>query len=91
PPPDLVVEIDITHTDIQKLELYAALGVPEFWRYDGQIWRIYTLENGTYRELENSPTFPNVPKLWLYEFLVAAREDELAAMRELQRRVRAIV
>ena len=91
PPPDLVVEIDITHTDIQKLELYAALGVPEFWRYDGRIWRIYALENGIYRELENSPTFPNVPKLWLYEFLVAAREDELAAMRELQKRVRAIV
>lgn len=38
PPPDLVVEVDITHTDIKKLELYAALGVPEFWRYDGQFW-----------------------------------------------------
>jgi Uma2 family endonuclease len=90
PPPDLVVEVDITHTDIKKLELYAALGVPEFWRYDGQIWRIYSLQNGVYTELENSPTFPDVPKLWLYEFLVAAREDELAAMRELQRRVKAI-
>ncbi|MFN3927354.1 MAG: Uma2 family endonuclease [Pseudanabaenaceae cyanobacterium] len=90
PPPDLVVEIDITHTDIQKLELYAALGVPEFWRYDGQVWRIYALEKGTYRELENSPTFPKVPKLWLYEFLVAAREDELGALRELQKRVRTI-
>ena len=28
PPPDLVVEIDITHTDINKLELYASLGIP---------------------------------------------------------------
>ncbi|MFM7888421.1 MAG: Uma2 family endonuclease [Pseudanabaena sp.] len=91
PPPDLVVEVDITHTDIKKLELYAALGVPEFWRYDGQVWRIYALENGAYRELENSPTFQNVPKLWLYEFLMSAREDELGAMRELQRRVKAIL
>lgn len=38
-------------------------------------------------ELENSPTFPNVPKLWLYEFLIAAREDEIGAMRDLQKRV----
>jgi len=91
PPPDLVVEVDITHTDINKLELYAALGVPEFWRYDGQVWRIYALENGVYKELENSPTFPDVPKMWLYEFLVSAREDELSAMRELQKRVRTLV
>ncbi len=91
PPPDLVVEVDITHTDINKLELYATLGVPEFWRYNGQVWRIYTLKDGRYQELENSPTFPRVPKSWLYEFLVAAREDEITAMRDLQRRVRTIV
>jgi Uma2 family endonuclease len=33
PPPDLVVEVDITHTDVDKLQLYASIGVPEFWRY----------------------------------------------------------
>jgi Uma2 family endonuclease len=88
PPPDLVVEVDITHTDIKKLELYTALGVPEFWRYDGQVWLIYSLQNSVYLELDYSPTFPNIPKLWLYEFLLAAREDEIAAARELQQRVR---
>ncbi|MEM6425643.1 MAG: Uma2 family endonuclease, partial [Cyanobacteria bacterium P01_D01_bin.128] len=35
PPPDLVVEVDITHTNIAKNQFYAALGVPEFWRFDG--------------------------------------------------------
>jgi Uma2 family endonuclease len=35
PPPDLVVEVDITHTDIDKPALYASMGVPEFWRYGG--------------------------------------------------------
>ena len=34
PPPDLVVEVDITHTDIDKNKLYASMGVPEFWRYE---------------------------------------------------------
>jgi Uma2 family endonuclease len=43
PPPDLVVEVDITHTDIAKNQFYASLGIPEFWRFDGQVWRIYQL------------------------------------------------
>jgi Uma2 family endonuclease len=41
PPPDLIVEVDITHTDIDKNQLYASMGVPEFWRFDGQVWHIF--------------------------------------------------
>jgi Uma2 family endonuclease len=41
PAPDLFVEVDITHTDIDKLALYARMGVSEFWRYNDQAWRIY--------------------------------------------------
>ena len=36
PPPDLVVEVDITHTDIDKLRFYASMGVAEFWRYNAE-------------------------------------------------------
>lgn len=84
PPPDLVVEVDITHTDIAKNRFYAALGVPEFWRFDGQVWRIYGLESGVYVEVERSLTFPEIPKEQLYEFLAEAREDEIGAMRALR-------
>ncbi|NER98876.1 MAG: Uma2 family endonuclease [Symploca sp. SIO1B1] len=79
PPPDLVVEVDITHTDINKLQLYAALGIPEFWRYNGEVWRIYSLHDGEYQEVEVSPTFSLVPKVKLYEFLATARQDEVEA------------
>ena len=79
PAPDLVVEIDITHTDINKPALYASMGVPEFWRYDGREWRIYQLENSEYLEVSVSPTFPILPKSKLYEFLAAAQTDEVAA------------
>ena len=79
PPPDLVVEVDITHTDIDKLSLYAALGVPEFWRFNGKEWRIYQLQDGGYEEQAVSPTFPFVPKAKLYEFLTLARQDEIEA------------
>jgi Uma2 family endonuclease len=78
PPPDLVVEVDITHTDINKLALYARLGVPELWRFNGQIWRIYRLEG------EFSPSFPLVPKTKLYEFLATAKEDEVRAEKNLR-------
>ncbi|MEM6526620.1 MAG: Uma2 family endonuclease, partial [Bacteroidota bacterium] len=84
PPPDLVVEVDITHTNIAKNQFYAALGVPEFWRFDGRVWRIYGLWEGAYVELEESPTFPNVPKEWLYSFLELAREDEIEAVKGLR-------
>jgi Uma2 family endonuclease len=32
PPPDLAVEIDITSSSLNRLSIYAALGVPEVWR-----------------------------------------------------------
>jgi Uma2 family endonuclease len=84
PPPDLVVEVDITHTDIAKNQFYASLGVPEFWRFNGQIWRIYQLQEKVYVEVEISPTFPQVPKERLYTFLEEAKEDEIDAVRSLR-------
>jgi Uma2 family endonuclease len=69
PPPDLIVEVDITHTDINKNALYTEMGVPEFWRYDGQVLTIYQLQGGQYQQVEASPTFPDVPKARLYEYL----------------------
>lgn len=85
PPPDLVVEVDITHTDINKRALYASMGVPEFWRFNGQVWRIYQLQGGQYQEVEMSPTFSLVPKTKLYEFLAQAQEDEVAAEQSLRK------
>lgn len=84
PPPDLVVEVDITHTDIDKLALYARMGVSEFWRYNGQVWRIYQLFDGQYREANASPTFPFVSKAKLYEFLAQAQVDEIEAEKNLR-------
>lgn len=91
PPPDLVVEVDITHTDINKLRLYASMGVPEFWRYNGETWRIYQLQGELYEEAETSSTFPLIPKTKLYEFLAQARQDEVAAEIALRNWVRSLL
>ncbi len=59
PPPDLALEIDITsrsHPDI-----YATLGVPELWQFDGQNLEIKTLQSGQYIAVEFSPNFPDLP------------------------------
>jgi Uma2 family endonuclease len=79
PAPDLIVEVDITHTDLNKDALYASMGVPEFWRFNGRVWRILQLLDGQYSECERSPTFPIVTKSDLYDFLDVARRDEIAA------------
>jgi Uma2 family endonuclease len=78
PPPDLVVEVDINHTDIDKNALYAAMGVPEFWRFNGRIWRIYQLQDGEYQECDKSPTFSVAAKDDLYQFLATGQTDEVA-------------
>lgn len=69
PPPDLIVEIDITHTDIDKNQLYQEMRVPEFWRYNGKSITIYLLNKGRYQESETSLTFPFLTKAVVYEFL----------------------
>jgi Uma2 family endonuclease len=86
PPPDLVVEVDITHTDIQKNQFYARLAVQEFWRFNGKVLRIYQLQNDVYVEVDRSPTFPQMLKEWLYDFLKTAKGDEIEAVQALRSR-----
>jgi Uma2 family endonuclease len=89
PPPDLVVEVDISHTDIDKNRLYAALGIPEFWRYNGQQWRIFILQDGVYLESSTSEIFPIVSKKDLYQFLEQAQKEEVKATKALRNSVKA--
>src|SRR5215208_4704550 len=58
PPPDLVIEIDTTNESLHKFKIYAALGVPEIWRYDGRQAHFYTLAGEGYEKIQNSIAFP---------------------------------
>ena len=44
PPPDLAIEVEITRTVINRLRIYAALGVPEVWRFDGESLTVLRLD-----------------------------------------------
>ena len=58
PPPDLVVELDVTDATGWRLSIFAALGTPEVWRFDGNRVTILTLEGAGYVESQRSPAFP---------------------------------
>jgi Uma2 family endonuclease len=59
PPPDLVVELDDPTSTLDRMGIYARLGVSEVWRRTGNQLRFHELQpDGTYRESAHSPTFP---------------------------------
>ncbi|MEA5598294.1 Uma2 family endonuclease [Rivularia sp. UHCC 0363] len=60
PAPDLAIEIDITSSSVDKLDIYSALGVSELWRYDGNNLKFYQLLEQEYVECEFSIAFPLV-------------------------------
>jgi Uma2 family endonuclease len=63
PPPDLAVEIESTKSALDRLGIYAALGIPELWRFDGSELRAYRLrvEAQSYEQVEVSPNLPFLP------------------------------
>ena len=72
PPPDLVLEIDITSRSDSTLKIYADLGVPEVWIYNGSRLRINRLEDRGYVECDRSLAFPTVAILEIVSFLEQA-------------------
>ena len=80
PPPDLVVEVDITHPSVHKFPIYARLRIPEIWWFDGQDMKFYRLENDFYEEVSLSPRFPFIAATDLPEFLWQGKSEDLSDM-----------
>jgi Uma2 family endonuclease len=61
PPPDLAVEVEISRRSLHREGVYARLQVPELWKDDGRVLRVYRLdEAGRYTLVERSPSFPDI-------------------------------
>jgi Uma2 family endonuclease len=69
PPPDLAIEIDMSSSSLNRLSIYAALGVPEVWRYDGAALIMYRLEAQIYQPCDRSVAFPQLTATDLERFL----------------------
>ncbi len=89
PPPDIVVEIDVTNESLSKFPIYAALEVPEIWRYDGTRVHMYELAGQTYVEVSSSRAFPGLDRQLLLESLELSRtQGQTLALNAFRQRVR---
>ncbi len=75
PPPDLVIEVDVTNSSMDKLPLFAALRIPEVWRCDDEGVRILVLSGKRY-EPQPSLAFPGLDAATLTRFLNASLHTE---------------
>jgi Uma2 family endonuclease len=90
PPPDLAVEVEISRSSRNRMDIYAKLRMVEVWRYNGHALRVYQLTTaGTYAEADQSKYFPNVPIGQLASFLQRRGEvDENSLIRSFRTWVR---
>lgn len=90
PPPDLAVEIDVTSSSLNKMGIYASLGLPEVWRGDDQGLTFQVLQpDGTYAAVTHSRAFPLVTADDLVRFLaLRATLDETSVVRQFRAWVR---
>jgi Uma2 family endonuclease len=89
PPPDLAIEIDITSSSVNKFNIYAALGVAELWRYDGDVLRFYQLLEGEYIEINFSVAFPVISVSDMTRFIQQSKNmGEIALLKSFRAWVR---
>ena len=75
PPPDLAIEIDISRSSLDRLSIYASLGVPEVWRFDGETLTVHVLKEGVYSVSGQSLALPLLPPSELMRILAESNEE----------------
>ena len=73
PPPDVVLKMEMSRSALDKLPLFASMGIPEVWRCDGQRITILILEQDRYRESPSSQALPVLTSDDLTRFLAESR------------------
>jgi Uma2 family endonuclease len=92
PPPDLAIEIDTTHSSIDKMQIYFELKVPEVWQWKNRNLIINIWTNTGYIESQKSLAFDSIPIKELAKFMQPDSEKgENARMREFRLWVRSII
>ena len=91
PPPDLVIEIDITSPSLDKFPIYFAAGVSEVWRYtDGRLV-ILTRQGNAFGEQNDSFALPKVTAPLLNVLIESSqRMDRPAWLRQIRESARAL-
>jgi Uma2 family endonuclease len=83
PPPDLIVEIDISNTSVNKFQIFSGMGIPEVWWHNGNELFIFVLSGKEYGQSASSIVLPGISAASLTEFSVQnwkLTSNELKAM-----------
>ena len=91
-PPDLAIESDYTNSSVNKDSIYAAIGVPEIWRYRRESLQVYQLVEGKYEKCDRSLAFPFLPVAEIPGFIEQSRTvGQRAAVRLFRQRIKEIL
>jgi Uma2 family endonuclease len=60
PPPDLAIEVQVTHSALDRLGIYATLGVPEVWWLRRNKLTFYLLEDDSYSASRPQPVLSSI-------------------------------
>jgi Uma2 family endonuclease len=91
PPADLLIEVDLTRDSLDKSPLYAALRVPEVWRYEGTL-EIWMLRKNQYVRRQSSKAVPILNTSLVSELVEARRHLKRPAwLLETRRRIGAML
>ncbi|GAB4455971.1 MAG: Uma2 family endonuclease [Armatimonadaceae bacterium] len=86
PPPDLVIEVDVTHSSLDKFPIFARIGIAEVWQHREDGIRIFALTESVYREQDMSFAFPRLTQADLNRLLAQSatlrRPDWVRLVRE---------
>lgn len=89
PPPDLAIEIDVTRSSLDRMSIYAALGVPEVWRLSTSGLAFHILDAGVYQVRPNSLSFASLACADLPPFLALwGQTDDTTIVRQFREWVR---
>lgn len=76
--PDIALEVVATSGGIDKLAVYAGLGIPEVWFWVNAGFQIYFLGEGSYKPRARSAFLPDLDLRRLAEIVATTPEEEQA-------------
>lgn len=80
--PDIALEVVVTAGGLNKLPIYATLGVRELWMFEDDAFQLHALRGGSYERIEASELIPSLDLAVIARF--AVRPDQHTAVREFR-------
>lgn len=86
--PDLAIEVVETHGSIDKMSVYAGLGVREVWVWEANELHVHVLRDGVYDLMESSELLPTLDVAEFANFVREGEGDQTATVRRYRARIR---